>query len=40
MESIKFNPTEENEKGNLEFTLALLKRRMKDTSAERKKLRE
>ncbi|XP_006572431.2 ubiquitin carboxyl-terminal hydrolase 8 isoform X1 [Apis mellifera] len=40
IESIKFNPAEENEKGNLEFTLALLKRRMKDTSADRKKLRE
>ncbi|CAL7938989.1 unnamed protein product [Xylocopa violacea] len=40
MESIKFNAAEENEKGGLEFTLALLKRRMKDTSADRQKLRE
>ncbi|KAF3423965.1 hypothetical protein E2986_05418 [Frieseomelitta varia] len=38
--SIKYSPAEENEKGNLEFTLAILKRRMKDTSADREKLRE
>ncbi|OAD53212.1 Ubiquitin carboxyl-terminal hydrolase 8 [Eufriesea mexicana] len=40
MESIKFNSAEEIEKRNLELTLASLKRRMKDTSADRKKLRE
>lgn len=40
MESIKFNSAEEIEKRNLELTLASLKRRIKDTSADRKKLRE
>nr|XP_003703489.1 PREDICTED: ubiquitin carboxyl-terminal hydrolase 8-like isoform X1 [Megachile rotundata]XP_012141270.1 PREDICTED: ubiquitin carboxyl-terminal hydrolase 8-like isoform X1 [Megachile rotundata]XP_012141271.1 PREDICTED: ubiquitin carboxyl-terminal hydrolase 8-like isoform X1 [Megachile rotundata]XP_012141272.1 PREDICTED: ubiquitin carboxyl-terminal hydrolase 8-like isoform X1 [Megachile rotundata] len=39
-EPIKLNATEENEKGNLEFSLALLKHRIKDISAERTKVRE
>ncbi|CAK9800857.1 Ubiquitin carboxyl-terminal hydrolase 8 [Anthophora quadrimaculata] len=40
METVKFNSTEKIEKGNLELNLVLLKRRMKDTSSDRKKLRE
>lgn len=40
MEPIKFNPMEENEKVNLNFNLGVLKLRMKDTAATRKKLQE
>ncbi|XP_026666636.1 ubiquitin carboxyl-terminal hydrolase 8-like isoform X2 [Ceratina calcarata] len=38
--SIKFSPAEETEKGNLEWNICKLKRRMKDTTADRQKLQQ
>jgi hypothetical protein len=40
VDTIKFNPTDDNEKTNLEFNLSLLKKRIKDIESNRKKLQE
>ncbi|RLU22130.1 hypothetical protein DMN91_006510 [Ooceraea biroi] len=39
-DAIKFNPTDDNEKTNLEFNLSLLKKKIKDIESDRKKLQE
>lgn len=39
-DTIKFNPTDDNEKKNLEFTLSMLKNENKDIETKRKKLQE
>lgn len=39
-DTIKFNPTDDHEKKNLEFNLSLLQKDIRDIETKRKKLQE